>query len=130
MEASYVFRVTFRLSPEAVDLEPRRFETVMRAPAADPGADAEDVTDAAVDWEFFQRVLWRGEANAPDHLREWASEHLGLEVESVSFSELAMDGAYREALRAEVATDLERFRADDVDEVLHKYLGSSVRVTD
>jgi hypothetical protein len=38
------------------------------------------------------------------------------------------DPEYLDALRAAVADDLSLFKADSVDEVLKKYLGSSIHV--
>ena len=134
MNAEYVFRVTFRIEPASpeVSVDPERFETVLRTRAADPGEDG---------WLFFRDNLWRGEANDEAYLREQVEEMLagrssggeresgrGLVVERVSFSELVTDEAYLSALREAIAADLEAFRADDTEEVLHKYLGSSVRV--
>ena len=49
-------------------------------------------------------------------------------VTSVSFRELQTDEAYLDALKAEIAEDLEPFNADSVTEVVSKYLGSSIRV--
>ena len=134
MNAEYVFRATFRLEPADPDVsvDPGRFETVLRKRAADPGENG---------WLFFRDNLWRGEGNDETYLREQVEEMLagrssggeredgrGLVVERVSFSELVTDEAYLSALREAIAADLGAFRADDVDEVLHKYLGSSVRI--
>ena len=136
MDAEYVFRVTFRLEPadSEVSVDPERFETVLRRRAVEPGKDG---------WLFFRDVLWRGEVNDETYLRERIEELLtgrspgeerenrrGLVVERVSFSELRTDRPYLSALREAVAADLGVFRADDVEEVLHKYLGSSIRVED
>ena len=121
MDASYVFRVRFRLEPEDVRVEPEEFETVVEYPAPDPGEDG---------WLFFRDTLWRGDVNDESHVRELASEWLGVPVASASFSELRTDEAYREALIDAVDDDLEAFNADNSTEVLHKYLGSSVRVVD
>ncbi|SEO29553.1 hypothetical protein SAMN04487948_101588 [Halogranum amylolyticum] len=125
MTAEYVFRVRFRLDAPDVRLDPREFETVLRLPAVDP--ESEDDPDG---WLFFRDNLWHGEANDERHLRQTASELLGVDVTSISFSELAIDAAELETLRAAIAENLAEFNADDVDEVLHKYLGSSIRVTD
>ena len=136
MDAEYVFRVTFRLEPTDPDVsvDTERFETVLRRRAATPGEDG---------WLFFRDNLWRGEANDEAHLRDRVAESLtgrrpggadgsprGLVVEDVSFRELRTDEAYLAALRAAIADDLDAFRAEDVTEVLHKYLGSSLRVED
>jgi hypothetical protein len=134
VDAEYVFRATFRLEPADPDVsvDPGRFETVLRKRAADPGEDG---------WLFFRDNLWRGEVNDEAYLRERIEELLtgrspggerengrGIVVERVSFGELVTDEAYLSALREAIAADLGAFRADDVEEVLHKYLGSSVRV--
>ena len=136
MDAEYVLRVTVRIEPAAPDVsaEPAAFETVLRKRAAPPGEDG---------WLFFRDHLWRGEVNDEAHLRDRVAESLtgrrpggadgsprGLVVEDVSFRELRTDGAYLAALRAAIADDLDAFRAEDVTEVLHKYLGSSLRVED
>ena len=123
MNAEYVFRVTFRLEPTDPDVSvaPETFETVLRKRATTPGEDG---------WLFFRDSLWRGEANDEPHHRDLAEETLGVTVVSVDFRELRTDEAYLSALREAIAADLEAFRADDVAEVLHKYLGSSVRVAE
>lgn len=119
-DATYVFRVTFRLDPEpGVAVEPGRLETTLEYRAPPPGEAG---------WLFFRDNLWRGEANDPAHLRELAGEALGVEVVTVAFRELRTDEAYLSALRDAIAADLVAFRAEDVDEVLHKYLGSSIHV--
>lgn len=117
--AAYVFRVRFRLDPDWVRVDPNEFKTVLRIPAADPGAEG---------WLFFQRNLWRGEANDEHHLRSVAEDHLDVPVDSVTFSELETDQGYLDALKDEIVADLSRFNADSVDEVLHKHLGSSIHV--
>ncbi|MFB6130857.1 MAG: LWR-salt protein [Salinigranum sp.] len=119
MDAAYVFRVRFRLEPEGVRVDPETFDTVVRYPAPDPGEEG---------WLFFRDVLWRGEVNDEGHLRERASEWLGVPATAVSFSELRTDEAHLDALKAAIAADLDAFNADDVTEVLHKYFGSSMRV--
>ena len=121
MEAAYVFRARFRLEPEDVRVEPAEFETVIEYPAPDPGEDG---------WLFFRDALWHGEVGDETHARELASEWLGVPVASASFSELRTDEDYRDALNEAIADDLDAFNADDVTEVLHKYLGSSIRVVD
>ncbi|WP_276260463.1 LWR-salt protein [Haloglomus litoreum] len=118
--AAYVFRVTFRLEPAAgVHVAPERFETTLERRADPPGTDG---------WLFFRDNCWRGEANDEAHLCELASEALGVDVVSVAFRELRTDEAYLSALREAIAENLSQFNADDVDEVLHKYLGSSIHV--
>jgi len=78
----------------------------------------------------FRNTLWRGEVSDEDYARRLAAEWLGVPertVESVDFRELQADEDYLEALKSEIEADLEAFNADDVSEVLSKYLGSSVR---
>ena len=117
--AAYVFRVQFRLDPDKGRVDPNEFETVLRIPAAEPGAEG---------WLFFQRTLWRGEIGDERHLRSVAEDHLGVPVEAVTFSELETDQSSLEDLKDEIAADLALFNADSVDEVLHKHLGSSIHV--
>lgn len=119
MDAAYVFRVRFRLDPDEVWVEPNTFETTLRIPAVDPGDDG---------WLFFQYNLWRGEIGDEGHMRSVVEDSLGVPVSDVSFSELETDEPYLDALKAEIGADLDRFNADSVDAVLHKYLGSSIHV--
>lgn len=119
MDAAYVFRVRFRLDPDTVTVDPNEFETVVRIPAAAPGEDS---------WLFFQYNLWRGEVGDEGHLRSVAERYLDVPVSSVTFSELETDESYLAALKDAIAEDLTTFNADSVDEVLHNYLGSSIRV--
>lgn len=119
--ASYVFRLTFRLDPEGVRVDPQTFETVLRVPAAPPGEEG---------WLLFQHNCWRGEATNTPQLRERFEAELGVVVEDVSFSELETDRASLDALKSEIAADLARFNAGSVDEVLHNHLGSSIHVRD
>jgi hypothetical protein len=119
-EAAYVFGVTFRLEPAAgVHVAPERFETTLERRADPPGTEG---------WLFFRDNLWRGETNAETHLCELASEALGVEVVAVDFRELRTDETHLASLREAIEADLELFRAEHVDEVLHKYLGSSIHV--
>jgi len=119
-EASYVFRVTVRLDAEAgFRAEPDRFETVLYRTADPPGEDG---------WLFFRDTLWRGEVGDATHARRLAEDALSVPVESVSFSELQTSEAYLDDLKAAIADDLDRFNAENVAEVLKKYLGSSIRV--
>lgn len=128
MHAAYVFRVTFRVeTPTGIHLGPDRFESVLRVDAVGPGTEPED---APIDWLFFRDNLWRGEVNDEPHLRKTASDLLGVDVHDISFSELRTDEAYLDALRREIEANLAEFNADDADEVLHKYLGSSIHVVD
>jgi hypothetical protein len=125
MEAAYVFRVAIRLDPGDAAVEPDRFETTMELPASAPGTD---------DWLFFRDRLWRGEVGDDPSFRRLAEERLGLAdaagvaVAEVDFRELRTDEAHLDALKGAIADDLGRFNADSVDEVLRKYLGSSVHV--
>jgi hypothetical protein len=124
MHAEYVFRVRFRLAPEGgVSVAPQEFETVLRVPAADPG-DPDD------EWLFFRDNCWRGEVADERHLRDRAEDLLGVPVVAVSFSELATDAAYLDALKTAIADDIEEFGDDTVSRVLTTYLGSSIRVVD
>ena len=125
MEAAYVFRVAIRLDPGDAAVEPDRFETTMELPASAPGTD---------DWLFFRDRLWRGEVGDDPSFRRLAEGRLGLAdaagvaVAEVDFRELRTDEEHLDALKAAIADDLGRFNADSVDEVLRKYLGSSVHV--
>lgn len=125
MEAAYVFRVRFRLDPDDARVDPNEFETVLRIPAETPGDDG---------WLFFRDNLWRGEANDERFLREQAEGLLSVPVSSVRFSELETDPDYLSALKRAIESEIEgtggtnEFNATTVDEVLSKYLGSSIRV--
>ena len=121
MQANYVFRVTVQLDPPGARLDPDRFETVCRLPAATPGTDG---------WLFFQYNLWRGDISDAAHMRALLTDTLGVDVVKASFSELETDAAYRTALKTEIETDLSRFNADSVDAALHQHLGSSIHVRD
>jgi len=127
MDAAYVFRVAFRIEPCDAAIDPDRFETTMEIQAHAPGDDG---------WLFFRDRLWRGEVGDESSFRRVAADRLGIadsegiEVVAVDFRELRVDEAYRETLRAAIAADLDRFNADSVDEVVHKYLGSSIHVRD
>jgi hypothetical protein len=119
MDAAYVFAVAFRLDPRDATVDPDRFEATMEVPASEPGADG---------WLFFRDRLWRGEIGDEPSFRTLASDRLGVEVVSVEFRELRTDREHLDALETAIADDLGRFNADSVDEVLHKYLGSSIHV--
>lgn len=121
--ARYVFAVRFRLIPRAagVSVEPATFETTMHRRADPPGEAG---------WRFFRDNLWRGEAADEAHLRELAAEALGVEVEAVSFRELQTTPGYLESLEEAVRGELEVYNASSVEEVLNKYLGSSIRVVE
>jgi hypothetical protein len=125
MEAAYVVGVAIRLDPPAAAVDPDRFETTMEIPASEPGTGG---------WLFFRDRLWRGEVGDETSFRRLAEERLGLadapgvEVVAADFRELRTDDAYLDALKDAIAADLPRFNAESVDEVLRKYLGSSVHV--
>ncbi|WP_435092986.1 LWR-salt protein [Halorubrum sp. N11] len=119
MDAAYVFRVEFRLDPEGAAVDPERFETIMEVRAAGPGDDG---------WLFFRDRLWRGEIGDEPSFRRLATDRLGVEVVAADFRELRTDREHLDALRSTIASDLTRFNADSVAEVLHKYLGSSIHV--
>lgn len=121
MDASYVFRVRFTLSPRRARIDPDAFETVLRIPAPRPGEEG---------WLLFRDALWRGEANDEEHVRRLCADRLpaGVEVLSATFAEFETDEAYLEELRDAVDDDLTAFRADSVREAVHKYFGSSIRV--
>jgi hypothetical protein len=122
MPAQYVFRVSFHLTPSAdVWVRPNEFRTVLRRPAAEPGDDG---------WLFFRDNLWRGEVNDREHARRLAEDALGVPVDDVEFRSLRADRAYVDALRDAIAADLAAFNADSVDEVVSKYLGSSIDVVE
>ncbi len=128
MDARYAFRVRVRIEPahDAVSIEPSSAETTLTLfrEAPEPGTDG---------WLFFRDTLWRGEVGDEDYARHLAAEWLGVPertIHAVEFRELQTDQAYFDALKAEIAADLEPFKADTVSEVISKYLGSSVRVTE
>ena len=119
--ARYVFGVRFRLDPDdpAVSVEPATFETTLHREADPPGE---------ADWLFFQRNLWRGELGDEAFMRQEAATALGVTVESIDFRELRTDETYLDALKTEIAGNLDRFNADSVSAVLSKHLGSSIHV--
>ena len=121
--ARYAFKIRFRVEPgpPEVTVEPASFETVLYREADRPGSDG---------WLFFRDNLWRGDLGDEGYFRELAEEALDVPVTSVSFRELQTDEAYLDDLKAAIADDLDLFNADDVTEVLSKYLGSSIRVLD
>ena len=125
MDARYVFRVELRLEADepGVRLEPSTAPTTVTVfrEAPPPGEEG---------WLFFRDTLWRGEVSDPEYGRRLAEEWLGEPAESFSFSEHQVDEAYFAALKEAIADDLAAFNAENVDEVLSKYLGSSIRVTD
>ena len=101
--------------------DPETVETAVfrRAdPPGDPG------------WLYLRDNLWRGECGDAEYMREVTEDALGVPVDSVSFRELRTSQSYLDDLRDAAAADLDLFNADTVDEVLSKYLGSSIHVTD
>ncbi|WP_408957162.1 LWR-salt protein [Natrinema sp. 74] len=128
MDASYAFRVRVRLESARtyVTLGSDSAETTVTLfrEAPEPGTEG---------WLFFRDTLWHGEVADEAYARRLAAEWLGVPertVEAVDFRELQADEAYIDALKAEIAADLEPFKAETVPEALSKYLGSSIRVTD
>jgi hypothetical protein len=118
----YVFRVRFALEPSAgVRTDPREFETVVRYEAPTPDDES---------WPFFESWLWHGELTDERHFRREVESWLDVPVVAVSFSELRVTPAERAGLERAVEADLERFGADSVREVLHRHLGSSMRVVE
>ena len=122
MDAAYVFAVRFRLDPgRGLGVDPETFETRLRRPADDPGNSG---------WLFFRDNLWRGDLADPAGFRELTADALGVPVDSVEYRALETDREHFDALREAIGDDLAIFKADTVDEVVSKYLGSSVEVTD
>jgi hypothetical protein len=125
MDAAYVFRVAFRLTPERAAVDPEGFETTVELPASEPGTEG---------WLRFRDRLWRGAVgDEPSFRRETAArlgvaDAAGIEVCSVDFRELRTDREHLEALKTAIAADLARFNTDSVDDVLRKYFGSSIHV--
>ncbi|MFA1612370.1 LWR-salt protein [Halobellus rubicundus] len=122
MRAAYVFRVTVRLrARDDVAVTPATVETVAEVEAADPGEEG---------WLLFRDALWRGEVNDEAHARDLAESWVAAPVERVNFSELRLDEAYRTALADAIESQPEAFGGDGPREVLHRHLGSSLRVID
>ena len=121
--AVYVFRATVTLAPDepGVWADPDSFETTVYRTADPPGESG---------WLYFRDNLWRGECNDAEHMRDLTERILDAPVSSVEFRELRTTPAYLDDLRAAIADDLGAFNADSVDEVLSKYLGSSIHVVD
>jgi len=121
MEGRYVFGVRFRLDPTRdVTVDPDEFETRLSRSAEPPGEEG---------WLFFRDNLWRGNLADESHFRDLTATALGgVTVLDVDYRAFEVDAAYREAFRAAIAADLDAFRADTVDEVVNKYLGSSLEV--
>lgn len=121
MDARYVFAVRFRLDPAAggVSVSPQEFETRLFREADAPGTEG---------WLFFRDNLWRGELGDERHFRQLTEDALGVPIASASFRALETDEEYLTALKEEIGTDLDLFKADSVEEVLSKYLGSALEV--
>lgn len=121
MRARYAFGVRVRLEParDGIEVDPATIETTVYRDADEPGTEG---------WLFFRDTLWRGELSDADYGRRLVDEWIDAPVESVDFRALHTDEEYLDALKAEVAADLELFKADTVSEVLSKYLGSSIEV--
>jgi hypothetical protein len=120
--STYVFRVRFTLDTRVdVRTDPREFETVVTREAPAPDDEA---------WPLFESWLWHGELTDERHFRREVESWLNVPVASASFSELRVTPSEREALEAAVEADLDRFDADSVREVLHRHLGSSLRVVE
>ncbi|MBP2251309.1 regulator of protease activity HflC (stomatin/prohibitin superfamily) [Halarchaeum solikamskense] len=121
MEGRYVFGVRFRVDPTRdVTVDPDEFETRLSRPAETPSEGG---------WLFFRDNLWRGDLADESHFRKLTAAALGgVTVLDVNYRAFEVDAAYREAFRAAIAADLDAFRADTVDEVVRKYLGSSLEV--
>lgn len=120
--SAYVFRVRFTLDTRAdVRTDPREFETVVRYDAPAPDDEA---------WPFFESWLWHGELSDERHFRREVESWLDVPVVGVSFSELQVTPAERAALEDAIGADLARFGADSVRDVLHRHLGSSIRVVE
>lgn len=120
MDARYRFSLVFRVdTPMGLHLDPERFETSFTKDADRPKGDG---------WLFFRDTFWRGEINDPEDFRDRCEEALDVPVENVEFKALEVDEEYREAFREAIAENLDEFKADSVDEVINKYLGSRLEV--
>ncbi|WP_144904158.1 LWR-salt protein [Halobellus captivus] len=122
MHAAYVFRVTVRFRPSpGVSVSPETVETVVEVAADPPGEDG---------WLFFRDALWRGNVGDERYARDLAESWLSVPVEDVQFSELRLDEAYRRALEEAIESMPEAFGGDSARDVLHRHLGSSIRVVE
>ncbi|GGL51261.1 LWR-salt protein [Halocalculus aciditolerans] len=120
MNGRYRFALTFRVdTPMGLHVDPERFETSFVKDADRPGSDG---------WLFFRDTFWRGEVNDPEDFRDRCEEVLDVPVENVEFRAFEVDEEYLAAFREEIANDLDEFKADSVDEVVNKYLGSRLEV--
>lgn len=121
MNARYTFAVTIHLDPDTVEIDPDVFDTTLTRRAPPPGDDG---------WLFFRDNLWRGDVTDKPHLRSETETALGVTVLDIEFTAFVTDEAYWTAFRDAIADDLGQFRADTVDDVVTKYLGSSVERRD
>lgn len=119
--ARYAVAVRFRLDAATPEWQ-------VESPAVERTCYRRAPTPGEPGWLFFREHLWRGEFNHPDHLAALVEEAFGVPVEHVEFRGLRTDEAYFEALKDEIGTDLIRFNADSVSEVVKKYLGSAIQV--
>lgn len=121
MSARYVFAIEFRLATPSPELraDPATFETKLHRTADPPGEDG---------WLFFRDNLWRGAVGDEEHLCRLASDELGVDVETVEYRAFETDEEYLDALKTEIARDLDQFNADSVSEVLSKYFKGSLEV--
>ncbi|MEF8852006.1 MAG: LWR-salt protein [Haloarculaceae archaeon] len=121
--AVYVFGAVVELDPDepGVWAEPGTVETTVYREADPPGDPG---------WLYFRDNLWHGECNDAEHMRSVTEAALDAPVSRVEFRELRTTPGYLERLREAIAADLAAFNAATVDEVVSKYLGSSVRVVD
>jgi hypothetical protein len=121
--AVYVFGATIRLDPDepGVWADPDTVETTVYRRADPPGVAG---------WLYFRDNLWHGDCGDEAYMREVTEAALDAPVSGVTFRELRTTRAYLDELRAAISADLELFNANTVDEVLSKYLGSSIHVVD
>lgn len=122
--AEYVFSTRFHLTAQAdVRLDPGTFETTLFISADPPGEEG---------WLFFRNNLWRGEVSDESHMRDIGEDILGVPVEHIAFRELRTTPAYldelKEAINEELDTRAMFGNADNAEEVLKNYLGSSIHV--
>lgn len=125
LSAKYLFKVRFRLEPQTdVRLDPQSFETTLSKPASPPGEEG---------WLFFRDNLWRGAVNDEPHMRGRMETTLGVPIEKIRFRELRTTSSYLDTLKEAITKDLDTRpavfgNATNADDVLKKYLGSSIHV--
>jgi len=119
--AVYVFRATIRLDADepGVWVEPDTVETTVYRRADTPGEAG---------WLYFRDNLWHGDCGDEVYMREVTEAALDASVSGVTFRELRTTRAYLDELREAISENLTLFNAKNVDEVLSKYLGSSIHV--